>query len=60
MLVLKRKVNESIMIGEETEIVVVKVAGDWVKLGIKAPLLIPVHRKEVYLRIRDKAKEAAA
>ena len=47
MLVLDRKSNQSIMIGN-IEVVVTEVKGDHVKLGIKAPRFVPVHRKEIY------------
>lgn len=48
MLVLSRKKNESIVINNNIEIVVVEIRGDKVRLGIKASNEIPVHRKEVY------------
>ena len=47
MLVLSRKKNESIVINDNIEIIVIEVRGDKVKLGIAAPDDIPVHRKEV-------------
>ena len=53
MLVLTRKTNESVMIGDETEITVLSVMGDKVRLGIEAPRSIPVFRKEVYLEIQQ-------
>lgn len=59
MLVLTRKVNESIMIGDSIEVVVVSVHGEQVKLGIKAPRDIPVHRREVYEAIQKENIEAA-
>ena len=59
MLVLSRKLNQSIMIGDDVEIVVVSVDRDQVKLGIKAPREIAVHRSEVYLEIK-RANESAA
>jgi carbon storage regulator len=52
MLVLSRQLNESIMIGENVEVVIVKVQGNQVRLGIKAPPAVSVHRKEVYHAIR--------
>lgn len=52
MLVLARKLNESIMIGDEIEVVVIDIKGDQVKLGIKAPKNIAVHRKEIYEEIQ--------
>ena len=48
MLVLSRMENEVIKIGEDIEIMVLDIRGDKVRLGIKAPAHIPVHRKEVY------------
>ena len=48
MLVLSRKPNESIIIGDTVEVKIVEVKGDYVKLGITAPKSIPVHRKEIY------------
>lgn len=52
MLVLSRQRDESIMIGDDVEIVIVDVRGDKVRLGITAPTHIPVHRKEVYETIK--------
>jgi carbon storage regulator len=52
MLVLTRKLNESIMIGDEVEVTVVEIKGDAIKLGINAPKAIKVHRKEIYLAIQ--------
>ncbi len=52
MLVLARRVNESIMIGDSIEVVVIDIKGDQVKLGIKAPKRITVHRKEIYEEIQ--------
>lgn len=59
MLVLSRKLNQSIMVGDDVRIVVVSVDRDTVKLGIEAPREITVHRSEVYDEIR-RANEAAA
>ncbi len=58
MLVLSRQKDESIMIGDNVEIVIVDVRGDKVRLGITAPREISVHRKEVYDAIQ-KEKEAS-
>lgn len=60
MLVLTRKLNESIQIGENIEITVLSVQGDQIKLGIKAPKDIEVHRKEVYMSIQESNNEAAS
>jgi carbon storage regulator len=46
--VLTRKVHQSIMIGDDVEIVVTAIKGEQVRLGITAPREIPVHRKEIY------------
>jgi carbon storage regulator len=61
MLVLTRKSNQSIMIGDDIEVSVLSVMGEKVRIGIAAPREIPVFRKEVYLEIQqDRAAEAAA
>jgi len=60
MLVLTRKLNESIQIGDNIEITVLSVQGDQIKLGIKAPKDIEVHRKEVYMSIQESNNEAAS
>lgn len=52
MLVLSRKKNESIVIGDKIKIVVVEVRGDKVRLGIDAPSDVAVHRQEVYEAIQ--------
>jgi len=58
MLVLSRQKNESIMIGDDVEIIIVDVRGDKVRLGITAPKTISVHRKEVYNAIQqEKAQQ---
>ncbi len=57
MLVLTRKSNQSIMIGDEVEVSILAVAGDKVRLGIEAPKSVPVFRKEVYLEILDERAE---
>ena len=59
MLVLSRKQHESIKIGDDIEISVVEVEGDKVRLGIKAPKEVEVHRKEVYDKIMEENKQAA-
>ena len=52
MLVLTRKSNQSIMIGDDIEVSVLAVTGDKVRIGISAPRDVPVFRKEVYLEIK--------
>ena len=51
MLVLSRKLNESIVINDNVVVTVLGVKGDAVRLGINAPLEIPVHRQEVYEKV---------
>ena len=58
MLVLTRKRNESIVIGDDIEVSVLGVVGEKVRLGIDAPRDIPVFRKEVYLEIQQQRLEA--
>lgn len=48
MLILSRKINESIIIGDDIEVTVMDIIGKSIKMGIKAPKSISVHRKEVY------------
>ena len=53
MLVLTRKSNQSIMIGDDIEVSVLAIMGEKVRIGIEAPRSVPVFRKEVYLEIRS-------
>jgi carbon storage regulator len=57
MLVLSRKKDETIMIGDNIEIIIVDIKGDKVRVGINAPTEVPVHRKEVYDVINKEKKE---
>ena len=59
MLVLSRQRDETIMIGDDIEITVVDIRGDKVRIGIKAPATVAVHRKEVYEAIRRENENAA-
>ena len=59
MLVLTRRLNQSIKIGDEIEITVIEVRGDQVRLGVTAPRDVSVHRKEVYLQIQQENRAAA-
>lgn len=58
MLVLTRKGNQSIMIGDEIEVSVLAIMGEKVRIGIQAPRDIPVFRKEVYLEIQQEQEQA--
>ena len=58
MLVLTRKVHQSIIIGDDVEVVVLEVRGEQVRLGIRAPKDVAVHRKEIYEQIHEENVEA--
>lgn len=59
MLVLTRKSNQSIMIGDEIEVSVLSISGEKVRIGIEAPRDVPVFRKEVFLEIQTERAEEA-
>jgi len=59
MLVLTRKLNQSIVIDGWIEVVVLEVRGEQVRLGIRAPKDVPVHRKEIFEQIQDENKAAS-
>ncbi|MBU5253552.1 carbon storage regulator CsrA [Lysinibacillus capsici] len=58
MLVLSRKKDESIMIGDQIEIKILAVEGEQIKLGIIAPKAVIIHRKEIFEDIQRQNKEA--
>ncbi|WP_404322648.1 carbon storage regulator CsrA [Cytobacillus firmus] len=58
MLVLTRRLKESIMIGDNIEISILSIEGDQVKLGISAPKNVEIHRKEIYLSIQQENSSA--
>ena len=60
MLVLTRKTNQSIMIGDDVEVTVLAVSRDKIRLGITAPRDIPVFRKEVYISIQEEGANGDA
>jgi carbon storage regulator len=60
MLILSRKLNESIVIDGRITVKIMRLDGDVVKLGIAAPADVPVHRQEVYEEIRKSNQEAMA
>jgi carbon storage regulator len=57
MLVLTRKIGQSIVIGDDIEVVVLEVRGEQVRVGIRAPKATTVHRKEIYDQIRIDGQE---
>lgn len=58
MLILSRRQGESLKIGDDITVTVVKVCRSFVRLGIHAPKAVPVHREEIYLRIQqERAQE---
>jgi carbon storage regulator len=59
MLVLTRKSNQSIMIGDDIEVSVLAIMGEKLRIGIQAPREIPVFRKEVYLEIEQERLAAS-
>lgn len=59
MLALSRKVNESIMLGNDIEVTVLEIKGDQVKIGVKAPKNVSIFRKEIYVQIEEENKKAA-
>jgi carbon storage regulator len=60
VLVLTRRPGESVMVGDDVVITVLDVRGDVVRLGIKAPRSVQVHREEVYLELKKVNEEAAS
>lgn len=60
MLVLTRKIGETIQIGDQIEVTVLSIHGDQIKLGINAPKDVDIYRKEVYLSIKESNNEAAS
>lgn len=57
MLILTRKIGESLLIGDDVEITVLSIRGNQVKIGVKAPKDIAVHREEIYQRIQQSQNE---
>lgn len=60
MLVLSRRLDETLIIGDDIKITVLGISGNQVRIGIAAPKEVSVHREEVYLRIRQESKQETA
>lgn len=60
MLILTRRVGETLMIGDEVTVTVLGVKGNQVRIGVNAPKDIAVHREEIYERIKREQQENAA
>lgn len=56
MLILSRSTGQSIMIGDEVKVTVIEIKGHQVRLGFEAPKDVPVHREEIFLRIKAEKK----
>lgn len=59
MLILSRKINEKIMIGEDISLTIIEIRGDQVKVGVEAPKHVKVFRQEVYEAIQNENRAAA-
>lgn len=59
MLVLMRRIGETLVIGDDVTVTVLGIKGNQVRIGINAPKKVPVHREEVYERIRVEQRQAS-
>ena len=56
MLILAREKDETVMVGDLIEVKVIEIKGGKVLLGFKAPKVVPIHREEIYKRIKEEAR----
>lgn len=59
MLILTRKVGETLVIGDDVTVTILGISGNQIRIGTNAPKDVPVHRKEIYDRIQDEEKARA-
>jgi carbon storage regulator len=52
MLILTRRVNEKLMVGDEVTVTVLSISGNQVRIGVNAPRHVPVHREEIYEKVK--------
>lgn len=60
MLVLSRKKDQAIMLGDNIEITIIEIQGDQVRIGINAPKSVSIYRKELFIEIQEENKKAAS
>lgn len=60
MLILTRRVGETLMVGDDVTVTVLGVKGNQVRIGVNAPKDVSVHREEIYLRIQEESESSEA
>ena len=58
MLILTRRINETLMVGDDVTVTVLGISGNQVRIGVNAPRSVPVHRQEIYEKIKQKELSA--